>query len=368
MTICEYSKRKPESRTIVLSAWFLSFTVLIFTLTATALAQTPPPTPVRVAPVVEKTVAAQISLIGSTEAVKSSVVASEVQGIVEKFPVNAGDLVNKGDTLAQLRDTDLQLRLKGLQADRERTQADLELADRELKRAGKLRKSNSISQKNHDQALFRHQALKQGLVKSEAEIAFLRYQIKQKKITAPFTGFIAEEHSQVGQWINSGGRVVTLLDLSQIRIEVSVPERYVINLAPGSPAWVTIKNLPTEHLPAKIRTILPQGDSNSRSFIVRIDMDNPGYSIRAGMEAEARFNLPATQKTLLIPKDAIVPAGNNNLVYAVLDGKALPFMVQILGYHDGNAAISGDLKPGMSVVVRGNERLRPGQSVAITES
>lgn len=350
--------------TILTGLLILSFNVCCLT----ASAQAPPPTPVRVAPVVEETVATQISLIGTTEAVRTSVVASEVQGIVESYQGNAGDLVNKGDTLAQLRDTGLQLRLRGLQADSERIEADLELAERELGRAEKLRKSNSISQKNHDQAIFQHQALKQALAKSQAEIAFLRYQIKQKNITAPFAGFIAQEHSQVGEWVDSGGRVVTLLDLSHVRIEVSVPERYAVDLAPGSPAWVTIKSLSLDRQAAQIRAILPQGDSNSRNFTIRIDMENPDYKVRAGMEAEAVFNLPDTQKAILIPKDAIVPAGNNHLVYAVLDGKALPFMVKVLGYHDGNAAVAGDLKPGMSVVIRGNERLRPGQPVAISKS
>ena len=169
---------------LMLFCWILS---------PVGLAQSPPPVPVRVAAVEEKTVATQISLIGTTEAVKASRVASEVEGIVEQFPAKAGGFVSKGDTLAQLRDTGLKLRLEGQLADRKRIQADLHLAERELKRAEKLKKSKTIAQKKYDQALFEHQSLQQALKKSEAEIKYIRYQIKQKKILAPFSGFIAAE-------------------------------------------------------------------------------------------------------------------------------------------------------------------------------
>jgi multidrug efflux pump subunit AcrA (membrane-fusion protein) len=68
-----------------------------------------------------------------------------------------------------------------------------------------------------------------------------------------------------------------------------------------------------------------------------------------------------------MPKDAIVTQGNNKLVFFVADGRAMPVNVKVLGYYDGNVAVEGNLTPGTQVVIRGNERLRPGQAVLVIE-
>jgi multidrug efflux pump subunit AcrA (membrane-fusion protein) len=71
------------------------------------------------------------------------------------------------------------------------------------------------------------------------------------------------------------------------------------------------------------------------------------------------------RKALLVPKDAVVAAGNQRIVYAVNSDTVLPVPINVLGYYDGEAAIEGGLKTGQKVVVRGNERLRPGQTVQV---
>ena len=62
-----------------------------------------------------------------------------------------------------------------------------------------------------------------------------------------------------------------------------------------------------------------------------------------------------------------MPAGNDRMVYLVADGKAVPVIVSVEGYYNGDAAVKGRLEPGALVVVRGNERLRPGQAVKVTK-
>ena len=83
------------------------------------------------------------------------------------------------------------------------------------------------------------------------------------------------------------------------------------------------------------------------------------------MEAMVDFNLATEIEALLVPKDAVVTAGDNRLVFVVNDGKATSVPVKIAGYHDGDVAVEGNLKPGDQVVIRGNERLRPGQPVLV---
>jgi RND family efflux transporter MFP subunit len=329
--------------------------------------QGPPPVPVRVATVEKKMVSDQISLIGTTEAIAKSTVAAEVSGVVEYFPAKEGDFVKKGEPLVNLRSTELELHLKGLIAAREKINANLQYAEKELKRLSRLKDSNSVAETKYDNAFFTHQALLQELLMKKAEIEQVDYEITQKKVFAPFSGFVAKEHAQLGEWISAGGAVVTLLDLSQIKVTVDVPERYSVLLFPEGRVNVLVKSITSDHFSGKIYAILPQGDPDSRTFPVRINLPNPDLKIKSGMEVMVTFNLSTKRNAILLPKDAIATAGTNKLVFLVADDKAVPVSVEILGYHDGNVAVEGDLKPGSKVVIRGNERLRSGQTVIVAE-
>ena len=321
--------------------------------------------PVRVADVEIKSVAEQVSLVGTTEAVAESTIASEAAGVVEHYPVHEGDYVKKGDLLVRLRTTYLKLRLKGARAARERTLANLNNAEKELKRVSKLREANSVAEKAYDEALYNHQALTQELLRNEVEIEQLLYDMDQTRVTAPFSGFVAVEHCQVGEWMAAGGPVVTLIDLSSVRITVDVPERYSVNLAPDGRAEVRIAALAGERLPGSITGILPQGNPAARTFPVRVAVANPGLKIKSGMEAAVTFHLTNRKEALLVPKDAIVTSGARRHVVTVVDGRAMPVGVKVAGYYGSSVAVEGNLKPGDRVVIRGNERLRPGQAVMI---
>jgi RND family efflux transporter MFP subunit len=327
--------------------------------------QSPQPVPIRVAKVEKRMVSDQISLVGTAEAIAKSKIASEVSGIVEYFPVKEGDHIKKGDLLVKLKSTDLKLILKGAVAAREKSIANLENAKKELTRVGRLKEANSIAERKYDEALYNHRALSQELEQNNARIEQLEYEISQKEVLSPFSGFIAVEHTQVGQWVNTGGDVVTIIDLSKIRITVDVPERYAVLIPENGGVTVNVKSIPGKPLSGKIYTILPQGNSESRTFPVRINLANPGFKIKSGMEVFVTFDLVRTRTALLVPKDSIVTSGEDKLIFSVLSGKAVSVRVNVTGYFDGNVAVEGNLKPGDLVVIRGNERLRPGQAVKV---
>ena len=329
--------------------------------------QGPPPAPVQVVMVEKKMVSNQLSLVGTTEAIAGSTVAAEVSGVVDYYPVKEGDFVEKGALLVRLRSTGLNLRLKGVIAAREKIRANLKNAEKELTRFSELKASDSIAARQYDAALYNYNALLQEFLQSEAEVDSLEYEIEQKEVFAPFSGFIAEEYTQVGEWIDNGGSVVRLVDLEQIRITVDMPERYVVMLSHQSEVMVIIKSLTNNFFSGRIYAILPYGDRNARTFPVRINLDNADYKIKSGMEAIVTFNLTGAKSALLIPKDAVVAAGNSRLVFLLSGDKVMPVNVKIVGYYDGNVAVEGELKPGDKVVIRGNERLRPDQTVIVLE-
>jgi RND family efflux transporter MFP subunit len=325
------------------------------------------PMPVRVATVEKQQVSEQVSLVGTTEPDDESTVAAEVAGIVDRFPVEEGDYVEKGALLAKLRTTYIQLRLNEARAAREQTLANLKNAEKELQRVSKLRQTNAVAEKAYDEALYSHQALSQGLLRHEAEIEQLRYELEQASIKAPFTGFVAREHTAVGQYLSAGGAVVDLIKLNPVLVTIDVPERYILRVPVGAGARVVLPSISDQPYQAQVFAVLPRGNPSARTFPVRVRMENPEYRIKSGMEALVSFDLSGAGKALLVPKDAVVPAGETRKVFRVVDGKVEPVLVKIVGYFDGNVAVEGPLNVGDQVVIRGNERLRPGQEVAILE-
>jgi len=312
-------------------------------------------------------VANQVSIVGTTEPIAESTIASEVSGIVERFPVNEGDYVKKGAVLAQLRAAELEYRINSAMASRDKIKTGITVAEKELNRIKRLKGSDSISEKKYDDTVYQYEAMLQDLVKSEAEISRLMYQKRQTKVLAPFSGFVSEEHTQVGEWVHTGGSVVTLIDLGEIYVTVDVPERYASMLAKGAKARVKVKSASDKDYPGTVYAIVPQGNVKSRTFAAKIRISNPGLSIKGGMEALAAFNLSGQREALLAPKDAVVSSGDDKVVYTVQDGKAMPVSVNILGYHEGSVVVDGNLKDGDPVVIRGNERLRPGFPVVVAD-
>ncbi|MDX2445982.1 MAG: efflux RND transporter periplasmic adaptor subunit [Desulfobacterales bacterium] len=329
--------------------------------------KTPPAVPVKVAPVLEKTVRDQISLVGTTKPIRESVVASEVSGLVEAFYVKAGDFIARGTPLAVLGSTGAQLRLKGAKAARAGIQAALVLAEKELQRIGNLKSTNSVAERQYDEAFYNHSALEKNLLMNAADIEQLDYEISKKSVQAPFAGFVALEHTQIGEWVDTGGPVVTLVDMNRILIVVDVPEKYMVGIKSSSNVRAVINSLGISPLSATVSTILPMGDPNARTFPVHIELSNKKFRIKSGMAATVTFSVGEKRTVMLLPKDAIVTSGNRRLVYTAAGGKAVPVPIKVVGYYEGNAAIQGALEPGQQVVVRGNERLRPGQAVQVID-
>jgi RND family efflux transporter MFP subunit len=346
----------------------VSSTLILLLLVPSSQAQNgPPATPVKVAEVTELKIAPQVALIGTAQPKLTSVVASEIEGLVEQFHPNEGDFVKKGAVLAQLDDSLLQIELKGSKANKADVEAQLLRARTDLKRSSELLATETIADKQYTDDLAEVQSLEARLSKFQAEIEHNQDSIAKKTIRAPFTGFVVKEHTQVGEWVDKGGPIVTLADLSSIEVVVDVPERYVPRLGLGTSALVEIDALNPENFAGKIAAIIPVGDAASRSFPVKVSIKNPDNRIKGGMLCRVSLAIGKSNSVLAVPKDAVVNQGNQHLLYVVRDGVAQPLTVQLGDASGSMIEVRGPVKPGMQVVTRGNERLRPGQSVQIIE-
>ncbi|MBI4775878.1 MAG: efflux RND transporter periplasmic adaptor subunit [Deltaproteobacteria bacterium] len=325
----------------------------------------PPPAPVKVGLVTEETVDSRISLLGAARPWIETRVASEEPGIVLDMEVEEGDYVQKGDVLCQLDSSELNFQVREAEGAFGETKAQLERAKREMERQEALISKASVAQRAYDDALFEHRALTEKSKQLDASLNLIRDRLRKKTVRAPLSGVVVERFTQVGEWLNEGDAVAHLFLVDPSKVVVPVPEKYIQHLAVGDKATIAFDALEGEKFTGELYAIIPKGDEAARTFPVHIRLANPGRSVKPGMLARVNLGVGQPRKALLVSKDAIVLSGAERSVVKINDGKAVPVSVRMGDEYDGRVEVEGELKPGDQVVVRGNERLFPGQPVRI---
>ena len=313
---------------------------------------------------------------------RDGAVASRVVGNVEMVHVLAGSRVEAGDPLVELDDELLQIILVQSQAQIAVAESSIATAEVRLSRAmttfgriNALNESSAFSQSRFDDAKGEVQEARAQLAEAkarergaEAQLDEARYQLERSTITAPFPGVVLEVNTIPGAFIGAGTPVVRLLDISAFEIEARVPARYLPGLEPGQKMMARTE-LGSE-LELELRALLPLEDRGTRTRAVRFSA--PGLSAlpdaAVGQSWTVDVPVGAPREMLSVPKDALVQTPGGWTVYVAEEGKAQPRLVQIgLPIGDRYEVVSG-LAEGDVVVVRGNERLRPGQDIAPQES
>lgn len=382
-------------------------------------AQSRRPAVVETAVVERKTIAQPVTFIGTVEPRRRSLVSTEVEGIVAEMLVEDGQRVQQGETLVQLRQESLRLTLQALQSTARRyreelaelkngtrpevveearaamleAEAELERARREKLRQLDLNQRGVAALRTREDAdtatvvaqqrLSRAQASYQVAVRGPraerisqaeaqyrsamAEVQRLQYDLKQSRVTAPFTGYVVRRHTEVGQWLGRGDPVVTLIELDVAHVIVPIPERYISQVRLDDPVGLQFDAIAGRPWDGRVVRIVPQA-SESRTFPITVAVDNAQTLLKSGFVARAMLTVGEQRDALLVPKDAIVTQGPRQIVYAIRDGKAALVSIQRTAFFEGSAVVEGALQKGEQVVIRGNERLRPGQAVRVIPS
>jgi len=327
-----------------------------------------PPSPVRVAPVLKQLIQQSVTLVGTVEPWKRSIVASEIKGLVQVFPVEEGMEVTKGQLLARLRTETLNIQMDSALASHREARTRYRQAKQDLGRVRVLFDKELVTQKEFDDAQTEEGALRERLFQLGAEIRRVKDQRRKSQIIAPFDGWITQEFTEIGQWVEEGGPVLELVDLSHVQIEVPLPERYVQGIHIGDPVQVSFDGLPDFPAQGTVFSLIAQADRMSRTFPVKVDIPNSDLFIKSGMVSRVTLQIGQPHDGLVVPKDALVLRGEREFLFLVNDGTVGQVPVKSVVHLDELVEVTGDVQEGMTVVVEGNERLFPGQPVRILES
>ena len=326
-----------------------------------------PPTPVRVAEVVNRTVQQTVELVGTVEPWRRSVVAGELAALVEKFPVEEGMAVKRGQVLAQLRTDTLTIQLNSAEASHREAETRYQQAQKDLTRIKTLFAKQLVTQKEYDDAVTQEAALSNRLALLESELLQVRDKLKKTRVLAPFDGWVTKEFTEVGQWIQAGGPIVELVDLSRVQVEVPLPERYVGDIKVGASVTAAFDGLRGFESKGRVFSVVAQADRNSRTFPIKVELPNAGLTIKSGLVSRVVLQVGAPYQALVVPKDALVLRGGAEFVFVMKDGSVSQIPVVVVNHVNNEVEIQGQLETGTIVVVEGNERLFPGQPVRVLD-
>lgn len=291
-------------------------------------------------------------VIGRIVATRKGVVAARVSGAVVSIDVAVGQYVKTGRILARQDTRTAEARLAF-------EVAELKLAEQQLKRFEALRsnKSAAFARSRYDTAVHRR-------ARARANVRLARLAIEKAVVVAPYDGVVVRKATELGAYLKDGSAVVELVNDTEVEIEADVPADRLGGLRPGRVVSFSTRAGGIPHR-ARVRALLPMQNALTRTQAVRfIPLGDPPadrYSINQAITVDVP--LGATRTVVSVHKDAIVNRGATRLVFLVKGGRAVPRPVMLGEAVGSRFVVRSGAAPGDIVVVRGNERLRPGQPV-----
>lgn len=324
-----------------------------------------------------------VPVIGRFVALQHGAVAARVRGTVAEVFADVGKRVKAQDVLAKLDVSRLETaksinvaRLKEAAASLRAARAQLKLIGEELRRNKKLRGSAAFSRarlidKRNEYMKFESEvAEKEAAVSSaKANLRMAEIDLNYANIRAPYDGVVAERHVSLGNFVRVGDAVVTLVNDSDLEVEVNVPQSRLKGIVLGTKVTIRFGNgLLSE---AVVRAIVPEEDPSTRTRSVRLVPDiNDRFtngSLAANQSVTIDVPIAQSKDMTTVHKDAIIVSGQSYFVYVIKDGKAWRRNINLgQAVADRFVIISG-LKDGEMVATRGNEKLKPGKKIKIVE-
>ena len=325
---------------------------------------TPPPVAVTTQVVRATTWQPTVRAIGTLEAVQGVTVSADLPGVVKEILFESGKTAKAGDILVRLVTDEEQAQLESAQAQR-----DLRVLS--LQRERDLIKSHTASQSEFDAADADYR-------QAEAAVAQAKAAIARKTIRAPFDGVLGIRLVNVGQYLNSGDKIVPLQSTDPIYADFSLPQQSLSRFGVGSEVRVTTDATGDTEFPGKITAINSMVDSSTRNFQTQATVANPGARLHPGMFANVDVILPVQNGVLTVPSSSISYAPYGDSVFVVtqvtdpLTKKTVLGVRQQfvrLGQTRGDmVAIDTGVKEGQEVVTSGVFKLQNNAPVQINNS
>lgn len=247
-----------------------------------------------------------LDVVGSLAANESAEIRPEVAGLVREILFEEGQTVKRGQVLLRIDDAELRAQYAQVEA-RHR------LAQLNVQRSENLSETRTIPQSETDRA-------RSEFAGAQAELALLRTRLEKTEVKAPFDGIVGSRTISPGDYVNTATVVTTLNDLSRLKVDFQVPERFLEKVQAGTMFRVRSRTLAAEEaaeIRGEVYFVSSVIDRNTRSSEVKGVLDKPPPVLKPGMFANIELVLEVRKGALTVPEGSILISPTGSQVVAV---------------------------------------------------
>lgn len=342
---------------------------------------------------------------GALAADEQATLSFKVAGRVSEIKIDLGSRVTKGQVIARLETTEFKVRLQQAEAalqqarvrlglppqgdddsidaentslarqaraileeaksNRERT---IQLVSQGIQSKAELDRVESafkVADSRYQDAIEEVRNRQAVLLQRRSELAIAQQQLVEATLYAPFDGAVRERTASLGEYLNAGAPLATIVRLHPLRLRVEVPEREAQGIRIGQPARIIVEGDDQSANSGRVARLSPAFQEQSRTLIIEAEVDNQQGRLRPGSFAKAEIHTTATSDVVMVPAEAVVTFAGIQKVFLAKDGKALEKTV-VVGRRENDWVVVDGLEAGAPVVLSpGN--LVSGQRVSIAE-
>ena len=328
--------------------------------------------PVVVTTVTEQVILRQLQVTGSVTSAHNSRLSAATSGQVETLLVDEGSRVIAGDILLTLDPELAELELAAATARVQQGERALSDARRRLQEARELAPLRSIAESVVRDLEAEVAEDESALSQYKAEAGLRAATLARHTVQAPFGGVVAAKLTELGEWVTPGQPVLVLVSTTELRLDFPVAEDYLPTLGDDTVVSYSYGQSDGVSRPGTIATMVPVSDPGDRTFLVRVQPDAEDQGLAPGMSVRAKLRIPTGERGPAVPRDALLRYPDGRSVVWVIDKQDGAFIAREALVRpglefNGLVEISFGIKVGDSVVVRGNEALRPNQPVQVSK-
>ena len=293
----------------------------------------------------------KIRISGATQPDKRAVLAARSEGVVNALSLTKGAALTAGQVVMTLEGPETVARAEIAQIALDQRERELKVAEDLFNRGNKPEIQVVSARSDRDAAA--------------AELTLARAALDRLELKAPFAGLVDTVDVEMGEWVQSGAPVATILSLDPIIVRAEVSELDIAFVAPGSQAFMTLVD--GTRMQGKVRFVAREASAATRTFPVEIALPNPGALIPAGMTTQVELLAPAVS-TVTVPRSVITLSEKGEVGLRVVgaDNLARFVTVQIVDDTEAGMVVAG-VPADVRIIVAGQDLVRDGDLVDVTE-
>ena len=242
---------------------------------------------------------------------------AEMAGRVVEVGADEFDSVEGGQMLVRMDPLLAHVAVNRAEAAIARAKSQGVLAQAQLKRNQGLARVDVFSRAALDEAENASRQARAARLEAEAALAEARDRLGKMQIAAPFSGVLRAFAVEAGEYLRPGERIAELLDVGALRVRVSLTDRQIVSVLPGTEATLDVDARPGEVFRGRIISVGGAADSTSRKFPILLELDNAAGRLLPGMVAQVNLSLGESRQLMAVPLDAVLDEFGLRYVFVV---------------------------------------------------